>query len=96
MKPEEGAEPLCSDLLAHKHLQRMIKDTKLSAPLLAALPAAMLGDWAASNRGAFVLVAFLDHAEAKKTLSSAVKAKKLSKEAKAQAGTKLLLEKLDL
>ncbi|EQC36321.1 hypothetical protein SDRG_06426 [Saprolegnia diclina VS20] len=95
-EPEEGAEPLYSDVLAHKHLQRMLKDTKLSAALLSALSPATIGDWAASNRGAFVLVAFLEHEASKKTLLSAVKAKKLSKEAKAQAGTKLLLEKLDL
>ncbi|OQR91384.1 hypothetical protein ACHHYP_04735 [Achlya hypogyna] len=97
-EPEEGAEPLFSDLVGHKLLQRLVKETAIAGLLLKALSAATIGEWAASNRGAFVLLSFLhaDDTAAKKTLTAAVKAKKLSKEAKAQAGTTLLLQKLNL
>ncbi|OQR85189.1 hypothetical protein THRCLA_10755 [Thraustotheca clavata] len=97
---EEGTEPLFSDLTAHKQLQRLIELPKSGEALLEELSDDVIFQWAQSNRGAFVLVAFLKNEsfgrDAKKKLVGALKGKKLSKDVKAQAGTKLLLQKLEL
>ncbi|RHY07692.1 hypothetical protein DYB25_000559 [Aphanomyces astaci] len=96
--PTDGTlEPLFADAIAHKHLQRLIQHTTSVGPaLLAALPASRVSQWAESNRGAYVLLAFLDVAGGKPALVKALKGNKWTPAHKAQKGTSLLLEKLEL
>jgi pumilio family protein 6 len=96
---EEDQEPLYTDAVGHFALRRIIKETSSAAPLLEAANDS-LGEWARTNRGSFVVLAFLEseHSaeKAKKAVPSALKSvkKELQKLADSQKGTKLLLEKL--
>ncbi|TMW60567.1 hypothetical protein Poli38472_000609 [Pythium oligandrum] len=99
---EEGTqEPIHSDATAHLALRRIIKETTFAVPLLEAVKS-HLAEWCKTNRGSFVVLAFLeaDHgaANANKVVSKALKSEKskLSKLTATQTGTKLLLEKLKL
>lgn len=96
---EEGMEPIYSDAIAHLGLRRVIKETAFAVPLLAAVKGSV-ATWAQSNRGSFVVLAFLEaeHGakEAAKVVAKALKPSlaSLKKLTEAQTGTKLLLEKL--
>lgn len=96
---EEGEEPIYSDAIAHSALRRVIKESAFAVPLLDAA-ADSLATWATSNRGSFVVLAFLeaDHgaANAAKVVAKALKTSlpSLKKLVETQTGTKLLLEKL--
>lgn len=98
-EPEDELEPLYSDAIGHYTLRRLINETKFAAPLLAAATD-NLSSWAQSNRGSFVVLAFVEseHSgkDAKSVVAKALKAnkKELTKLAKTQKGTQLLVEKL--
>lgn len=96
---EEGQEPMYSDAIAHLALRRVIKETTFSVALLDAVKDS-LPMWSESNRGSFVVLAFLESEhgakEASKVVSKALKPSlsSLKKLTESQTGTKLLLEKL--
>ncbi|ETK77859.1 hypothetical protein L915_15975 [Phytophthora nicotianae] len=96
---EEEVEPLHSDANGHYALRRLIKETSLAEPLLTAVEE-QLPQWATSNRGSFVVLAFLEAENAPKNAAKVVKKAlkpvmgDLKKLTKTQKGTKLLLEKL--
>lgn len=96
---EEAQEPIYSDAIAHVSLRRIIKETSVAVPLLDAVKD-QLSVWATSNRGSFVVLAFLESehgaANAKTVVAKALKSElgSLKKLAATQKGTKLLLEKL--
>ncbi|KAJ0396191.1 hypothetical protein ATCC90586_004401 [Pythium insidiosum] len=95
----EPVEPIHSDAIAHLALRRIIKETAFAAPLLSAVESQLAG-WAATNRGSFVVLAFLEaehgSKNAAKVVAKALKSEKakLAKLTATQTGTKLLLEKL--
>ncbi|CAK4072390.1 unnamed protein product [Aphanomyces euteiches] len=95
---QDGVEPLFADSLAHKQLQRLIGIESFGKALLEALTKPAINTWAKTNRGSFVLLAFVKEqvAGASAALKKALDVKKLSATEKALAGTKLLLEKLEL
>ncbi|CAH0489293.1 unnamed protein product [Peronospora farinosa] len=92
-------EPLYTDANGHFALRRLIKETSMAGPLLTAVEK-QLPHWATSNRGSFVVLAFLEaeHApkNALKVVQNALKSTMgdLKKLVDTQQGTKLLLEKL--
>ncbi|CAI5743900.1 unnamed protein product [Peronospora destructor] len=92
-------EPLYTDANGHFALRRLIKETSMAGPLLTAVEE-QLPRWATSNRGSFVVLAFLEAEHAPKNALEVVrKALKstmgdLKKLVDTQQGTKLLLEKL--
>lgn len=96
---DEELEPIYSDAIAHLGLRRVIKESMFAVPLLAAVKDS-LATWATSNRGSFVVLAFLESEhgakEAATVVSKALKPSlaSLKKLTDAQTGTKLLLEKL--
>ncbi|KAG3121072.1 hypothetical protein PI124_g52 [Phytophthora idaei] len=96
---DEEVEPLHSDANGHYALRRLIKETSLAEPLLTAVEE-QLPQWATSNRGSFVVLAFLEAENAPKNAAKVVKKAlkpvmgDLKKLADKQKGTKLLLEKL--
>ncbi|GMF15885.1 unnamed protein product [Phytophthora fragariaefolia] len=96
---EEEEEPLYSDANGHFALRRLIKETALAEPLLTAVEE-QLPQWASTNRGSFVVLAFLEAENGPKNASKVVKKAlkpvmgDLKKLADTQKGTKLLLEKL--
>ncbi|TYZ64929.1 hypothetical protein PybrP1_001152 [[Pythium] brassicae (nom. inval.)] len=96
---EEGQEPIYSDAIAHLGLRRVIKESAFAVPLLAAAKDS-LATWATSNRGSFVVLAFLESEhgakEAAKVVAKALKPSlaALKTLTATQTGTKLLLEKL--
>ncbi|KAI9988739.1 hypothetical protein PInf_022274 [Phytophthora infestans] len=96
---DEETEPLHSDANGHYALRRLIKETSLAEPLLTAVEE-QFPQWATSNRGSFVVLAFLEAENVPKNATKVVKnALKpvmgdLNKLADKQKGTKLLLEKL--
>ncbi|CAI5711936.1 unnamed protein product [Hyaloperonospora brassicae] len=97
---EEEAEPLYTDANGHFALRRLIMETRVAEPLLTAAKD-QLSKWAVSNRGSFVVLAFLETKHAPANAAAVVKKalkptmKDLTKLADAQQGTKLLLEKLE-
>ncbi|UIZ26748.1 hypothetical protein KXD40_002054 [Peronospora effusa] len=92
-------EPLYTDANGHFALRRLIKETSMAGPLLTAVEE-QLPHWATSNRGSFVVLAFLEaeHApkNALKVVQNTLKSTMgdLKKLVDTQQGTKLLLEKL--
>ncbi|EEY65784.1 uncharacterized protein PITG_03308 [Phytophthora infestans T30-4] len=96
---DEETEPLHSDANGHYALRRLIKETSLAEPLLAAVEE-QFPQWATSNRGSFVVLAFLEAENVPKNATKVVKNAlkpvmgELNKLADKQKGTKLLLEKL--
>ncbi|CAI5725736.1 unnamed protein product [Peronospora effusa] len=92
-------EPLYTDANGHFALRRLIKETSMAGPLLTAVEK-QLPHWATSNRGSFVVLAFLEaeHApkNALKVVQNTLKSTMgdLKKLVDTQQGTKLLLEKL--
>ncbi|RLN60948.1 hypothetical protein BBJ28_00002660 [Nothophytophthora sp. Chile5] len=98
-EPEEGEEPLHTDANGHFALRRLIKETAMAEPLVTAVQDE-LPTWASSNRGSFVVLAFLEAEigveNASKIVKKALKPTMgdLEKLVEAQKGTKLLLEKL--
>ncbi|ETW01611.1 hypothetical protein H310_06245 [Aphanomyces invadans] len=97
---DTSLDMLYADLIAHKHMQRLIQHAStVGSALLAELTkAGRIAQWAESNRGAFVLLAFLDPpvSGANAALVKALKGKKWTSAHKEQKGTMLLLEKLEL
>uniref|UniRef100_A0AAV1T370 PUM-HD domain-containing protein n=1 Tax=Peronospora matthiolae TaxID=2874970 RepID=A0AAV1T370_9STRA len=95
----EEAEPLYTDANGHFALRRLIMETRMTEPLLTAV-AKQLSNWATSNRGSFVVLAFLEAERAPKNVTDVVKKalepamSELKKLADTQKGTELLLEKL--
>lgn len=95
----DDEEPIHLDAIAHLALRRVVADTVYADPLLDAV-VDRLASWAKTNRGSFVVLAFLEaqHGDAKasKTIAKELKSHKaaLGKLAATQPGTKLLLAKL--
>lgn len=95
----EEVEPLYSDANGHYALRRLIKESPLATPLLTAVET-QLSQWATSNRGSFVVLAFLEADSAPQNAMVVVKKalepvmEDLAKFADTQKGTKLLFEKL--
>eukprot|EP00644_Phytophthora_capsici_P002297 jgi/Phyca11/507461/fgenesh2_kg.PHYCAscaffold_27_\ len=98
-EPTEEKEPLHSDANGHYALRRLIKETSFAEPLLSAVEE-QLPQWATSNRGSFVVLAFLEAEKSPKNAAKVVKKAlkpvmgDLKKLVDSQKGTKLLLEKL--
>ncbi|CAH0477392.1 unnamed protein product [Peronospora belbahrii] len=95
----EETEPLYTDANGHFALRRLIKETSMARSLLTAVEE-QLPQWATSNRGSFVVLAFLEAQHAPKNAVEVVKKAlkssmgDLKKLVDTQQGTKLLLEKL--
>ncbi|KAG7401614.1 hypothetical protein PHYBOEH_000146 [Phytophthora boehmeriae] len=96
---EDEEEPLHTDANGHYALRRLIKETTLAEPLLTAVEE-QLPVWASTNRGSFVVLAFLEAENGSKNAAKVVKKAlkpgmgDLKKLVDSQKGTKLLLEKL--
>ncbi|DBA01296.1 TPA: hypothetical protein N0F65_001801 [Lagenidium giganteum] len=100
-EPEsEEQEPVVTDANAHFALRRIIKETHVAEPLLEAVQDNM-AEWTKVNRSAFVVLAFLEaehgSKNAKTVVKKALKAdmSDLKKLTETQAGTKLVLDKLN-
>ncbi|KAI9914165.1 hypothetical protein PsorP6_005652 [Peronosclerospora sorghi] len=96
---DETLEPLFSDANGHFALRRLITETLMAEPLLAAVEH-QLPRWATSNRGSFVVLSFLEaehappkaHEVVKKALAPVMQ--DLTQLVETQKGTSLLVEKL--
>ncbi|KAG2530750.1 hypothetical protein JM16_001459 [Phytophthora kernoviae] len=69
---EEEGEPLHADANGHYALRRLIKETTLAEPLLTAIEE-QLPVWASTNRGSFVVLAFLEAENGSKNAAKVVK-----------------------
>ncbi|KAH7479052.1 hypothetical protein PRIC1_009392 [Phytophthora ramorum] len=98
-EPIEEEEALHTDANGHFALRRLIKETSLAEPLLSAVEG-QLPQWASTNRGSFVVLAFLEAEKGPKNAAKVVKKAlkpamgDLKKLVDQQKGTKLLVEKL--
>ncbi|CEG38586.1 peptidase [Plasmopara halstedii] len=98
-RTDEEKDLLYNDAIGHYALRRLIKETALAEPLLVAVEK-QLSQWAISNRGSFVVLAFLEAENSPQNTMEVVKRalkpvmKDLRKLVDTQKGTMLLLEKL--